>query len=68
MIDPTTMQLNSLEPLFLWYIYLYKLCYTVYVFMQCGTQLKKSGMWFTGRLCTGSSLKTLSFKHKSPQL
>jgi hypothetical protein len=49
------MQLNSLEPIY--DIYLYKLCYTVQLFMQCGTLHKKYGMWFT-------SGRTSRFEHK----
>jgi hypothetical protein len=67
MITPTAMQLGSLEQVY--DIYLYKLCYTMYLFMQCGTLHKKSGMSFTvGRISRFKSVKTLSFEHRTPQL
>jgi hypothetical protein len=37
----------------------------MYVYMQCGTLDKKSGMWFA---TSGSSVKTLNFEHKTAQL
>jgi hypothetical protein len=67
MITPTAMQLGSLEQFY--DIYLYKLCYTIYLFMQCGTLHKKSGMSFTGgRISRFKSVKTLSCEHRTPQL
>jgi hypothetical protein len=55
MIAPTVMQLGSLNQFM---IYLYKLCYTVYVFMKYGTLHKKSDMWFTGG-------RIFRFEHKN---
>jgi hypothetical protein len=53
------MHLGSLEPVY--DIYLYKLCYTVYVFIQCGTLRKKSIMWFTSGRIISFERKNLKF-------
>jgi hypothetical protein len=53
------MQLGSLEPLY--DIYLYKLCYNVYLFMQCDTLHKKSGISFTGGRIYRFERKNLKF-------
>jgi hypothetical protein len=58
-VATTVMQLNSIEPVY--DIYLYKLCYTVYVFMKCGTLRKKSGMWFTGGRISRFERRNLKF-------
>jgi hypothetical protein len=55
----TPKQLGSLEPVY--DIYLYKLCYMVYVFMQCSTLRKKSGMWFTDGRISRFERKNLKF-------
>jgi hypothetical protein len=56
---PTSMQLDSLEPVY--DIYLYKLCYMVYVFKQCGTLRKKSGLSFPGVRISRFERKNLKF-------
>jgi hypothetical protein len=53
------MQLDSLEPVY--DTYLYKLCYTVDVFLQSGTLRKKSDMWFTGGHISKFERKNLKF-------
>jgi hypothetical protein len=53
------MQLDSLEPVY--DIYLYKLCYMVYTFIQYGTLRKKSGMRFTGGHIYRFERKNLKF-------
>jgi hypothetical protein len=58
-IAPTAMQLDSLEPVY--DTYLYKLCYTVDVFLQSGTLRKKSDMWFTGGHISKFERKNLKF-------
>jgi hypothetical protein len=58
-IAPTTMQLDSLETVY--DIYLYKLCYTVYVFIKCCTLRKKYDTWFTSRRIYLFKRKNLKF-------
>jgi hypothetical protein len=65
-ITQTVMRLGSLEPVY--DIYLYKLYYNVYIFMQCSTPHKNLAYHSMVDASPGLSIKTLSFEHKTLQL